>query len=50
MLTTTMPDTSLSLDRAELLRLYQKMLLIRRTEEQLARLHQAGLIPGACHT
>jgi 2-oxoisovalerate dehydrogenase E1 component len=26
------------------------MLLIRRTEEQLARAHQAGLVHGACHT
>ena len=26
------------------------MLLIRRCEEQLARSHQAGLIPGPCHT
>ena len=26
------------------------MLVIRRTEEQLAKSHQAGLIPGACHT
>src|SRR5438105_10959934 len=26
------------------------MLLSRRTEEQLARSHQGGAIPGACHT
>jgi 2-oxoisovalerate dehydrogenase E1 component len=26
------------------------MLVIRRSEEQLAKSHQAGLIPGACHT
>ena len=45
-----MADSHLSLERAELLRLYHNMLLIRRTEEQLARAHQAGLIPGACHT
>ncbi len=30
--------------------LYRQMLEIRRSEEQLARLHQAGQIPGACHT
>jgi 2-oxoisovalerate dehydrogenase E1 component len=30
--------------------LYQQMLLIRRTEEQLVRSHQGGAIPGACHT
>src|SRR6266436_4619026 len=30
--------------------LYRTMLLIRRTEEQLARSHQRGLIHGACHT
>src|SRR5689334_23148631 len=34
----------------ELLRLYRQMLLIRRTEEQLAKSHQRGLIHGACHT
>jgi len=33
-----------------LLALYQGMLRIRRTEEQLALSFQAGLIPGACHT
>jgi len=32
------------------LALYEVMLRIRRTEEQLARSHEAGLIPGACHT
>ena len=26
------------------------MVLIRRTEEQLARAHQMGLVPGPCHT
>ncbi|HVK07149.1 MAG TPA: dehydrogenase E1 component subunit alpha/beta [Gemmataceae bacterium] len=31
-------------------RLYRRMVLIRRTEEQLARAHQRGLVPGACHT
>src|SRR6478736_9648648 len=30
--------------------LYRKMLLIRRTEEHLARAHQRGLVHGACHT
>jgi 2-oxoisovalerate dehydrogenase E1 component len=30
--------------------LFRVMLIIRRTEEQLAKAHQAGLIPGACHT
>src|SRR5260221_10035304 len=41
-----MPD----LTHDELMRLYRGMLVIRRTEEQLAKSHQAGLIPGACHT
>ena len=36
--------------REQLLGLYRQMLEIRRCEEQLARLHQSGLIPGACHT
>ena len=34
----------------QLLTLYRQMLAIRRTEEQIARSYQAGLIPGACHT
>ncbi|MCC7360271.1 MAG: thiamine pyrophosphate-dependent dehydrogenase E1 component subunit alpha [Anaerolineales bacterium] len=34
----------------EVLALYRTMLVIRRTEEQLAKSHQAGLIPGPCHT
>ncbi len=34
----------------ELLSLYRTMLLIRQTEEELARCHQRGLIHGACHT
>src|SRR6476660_9821120 len=33
-----------------LLSLLRKMLLIRRSEEQLAKSHQRGLIHGACHT
>ena len=37
-------------DKARLLDLYRTMLLIRRTEEELARAHQRGLIHGACHT
>jgi 2-oxoisovalerate dehydrogenase E1 component len=47
----TSSATSLDhLDRATLLRLYREMLNIRRTEEQLARSYQQGMIPGACHT
>ncbi len=42
------PASSLSKD--QLLALYRQMTLIRRCEEQLVRSHQAGLIPGACHT
>src|SRR5918997_2400171 len=38
------------LDMARLLSLYREMVLIRRTEEQLARAYQQGHIPGACHT
>ena len=30
--------------------LYRQLLLIRRTEEQLVKSHQRGLIHGACHT
>lgn len=38
------------LNTEQLLSLYRQMLTIRRTEEQIARSYQAGLIPGACHT
>lgn len=38
------------LSKEQYLALYRQMLEIRRTEEQLAKSHQAGLIPGACHT
>lgn len=34
----------------ELVSLYRTMLIIRQTEEELARCHQRGLIHGACHT
>ena len=37
-------------DRETLLALYRVMLTIRLTEEGLARLHQQGLVHGACHT
>src|SRR3954471_18021027 len=32
------------------LKLYRGLLMIRRTEEQLAKSYSAGLIHGACHT
>lgn len=38
------------ISKEEMLALYRQMLEIRRCEEQLARLHQTGFIPGACHT
>ncbi|MEZ4667462.1 MAG: thiamine pyrophosphate-dependent dehydrogenase E1 component subunit alpha [Anaerolineae bacterium] len=41
---------TLNLEKEQYLALYRQMLEIRRTEEQLAKSHQAGLIPGACHT
>jgi 2-oxoisovalerate dehydrogenase E1 component len=34
----------------ESLALFRQMLMIRRTEEQLVKSHQRGLIHGACHT
>src|SRR5450755_3820662 len=43
-------ETSLSLDKDQLLSLFRTMTLIRRCEEQLARSHQRGLIHGACDT
>ena len=42
--------SSLGLPPDELVELYRQMLIIRRTEEQLARAHQQGLVHGACHT
>ncbi len=38
------PDIETMLD------LYRMLQIVRRTEEQLARSHQQGLIHGACHT
>lgn len=38
------------LGRDRLLAMYRAMLVIRHTEEELARCHQQGLIHGACHT
>lgn len=37
-------------NKAALIHLYHQMLLIRLCEERLAKSHQRGLIPGACHT
>jgi len=48
MVSVSAPNATLT--QTELLSLYQQMLRIRRTEEQLVRAHQKGLIPGACHT
>src|SRR5437660_337972 len=42
--------SSITIGKAEALALFRQMLIIRRTEEQLAKSHQAGLIHGACHT
>lgn len=46
---TTIERTT-ELSRDILLGLFRQMVQIRRTEEQLARLHAAGLVHGACHT
>ena len=44
-------DTSApAADKEAQLALYREMVTIRRTEEQLAKSHQQGLIHGACHT
>ena len=39
-----------NIERDRLLAMYRAMLVIRHTEEELARCHQQGLIHGACHT
>ncbi len=38
------------LSKDQYLALFRQMLEIRRTEEALAKSHQAGLVHGACHT
>src|SRR5206468_11862663 len=48
--TTMVSPPPATLSKDQLLALYRQMVQIRRTEEQLARSHQAGLVPGACHT
>lgn len=45
-----MSNGETSIKKSVLLSLYREMLVIRRTEEQLAKSHQRGLIHGACHT
>ena len=45
-----MISEEIALSSAQLLALYRMMVLIRWTEEQLARAHQMGLVPGPCHT
>ncbi len=40
----------MTLLREQALALYRRMLLIRRSEEQLVKLYAAGKIWGACHT
>ncbi len=43
-------EQTTTLSKDQLLKLFRQMVQIRRTEEQLARSHQAGLVIGACHT
>jgi 2-oxoisovalerate dehydrogenase E1 component len=47
---TSKSEVDLGLSADQLVELYRQMLIIRRTEEQLARAHQQGLVHGACHT
>src|SRR5512134_310498 len=47
---TATADVKQSLPKEVLLAMWRQMLVIRRTEEQLAKSYQAGLIHGACHT
>jgi 2-oxoisovalerate dehydrogenase E1 component len=43
-------ERTVDVDRERALALFRQMVVIRRTEEQLARAHAAGLVHGACHT
>ena len=45
-----MANENIALSSEQLRALYYMMVLIRRAEEQLARAHQMGLVPGPCHT
>lgn len=45
-----MTKDEIQLEAEQALAFYRMMVLIRRTEEQLARAHQMGLVPGPCHT
>ena len=49
-MTQTLTASDPPLAKSTLLALYREMLVIRRTEEQLAKSHQQGMIHGACHT
>src|SRR5262245_48693092 len=49
-MTQTLTATDPPIAKSKLVSLYREMLVIRRTEEQLAKSHQQGLIHGACHT
>ena len=46
----TASPTRATLSPSEKVDLYRQMLIVRRTEEQLARAHAQGLVHGACHT
>jgi len=46
----TVSEVIPGLARERALALYREMLVIRRTEDALARAHAAGLVHGACHT
>ena len=49
-MTQTLTASDPPIAQSTLLALYREMLVVRRTEEQLAKSHQQGLIHGACHT
>lgn len=46
----TVSATSPDLERQTLVDLYRRMQVIRKCELLLAKSHQQGMIPGACHT
>ena len=46
----TVSEVVPDLTRERALALYRGMVVIRRTEEALARAHAGGLVLGACHT
>ena len=49
-MSTSSSETTAGLSKQSYLQLYRGLLMIRRSEEQLAKSYASGLVHGACHT